>query len=277
MGPGAVVFTILLVVAFLALAVTMNRKTSLAEANKSEGGADAASSNDGASDEEKKVYGESEKEYRLFEDVVGEDEGLDEIQILRYEYEQYICLDDGAIDQVTGNGGKDIGFEPEPENEYDPNAIAIHLRGSKIGYVYKKGNMQSMIHDWIKKDWYYRGYINKVFVDDNKATYKVGFYTPLSRYESKEFSLTKTRTKSWNDVPRSENLDCCDINEVVSIEYDSNNDTYCVCDGAYNEVGELGSGARRFIEDSDCEKCIGVLSDIDYDNARAKIIIYLID
>jgi len=34
--------------------------------------------------------------------------------------------------------GMELDLVPEPENEYDPNAVAIHHEGTHLGYVPKK-------------------------------------------------------------------------------------------------------------------------------------------
>ena len=217
---------------------------------------------------------ESQINYNLFEYVLENE--LEEKYILKYEYEENICLLDDIISKVSGNGGKEIDFMPEPDNQYDNNAIAIYLGGEKIGFVYK-GRTQDMINDWIKRGDLFTGYINKIFVADKKATYKIGFYKPLNNYEYKRVSLIKTKKKIDDFSTRSENLECCTEGDVVIIEYDPEVSAHIVYDELYNEIGELSASVSASIGTSEDKKMAGLISEIDYETSRVKIDLYLID
>ncbi len=215
---------------------------------------------------------ESSANYDLFYDVY-------ENSLLCYEYEENMCLNENAATLITGHGGECLEFLQEPENEHDKNAVAIYHDKTKIGYVYK-GKIQDMINDWIVRKDFFTGYINKIFITDNKATYKIGFYKPLDSYEHKTFTLTKTKKKIDDTFTREDNLCTVEEGDEVSIEYDSYLDSYIVYNCSYEEIGELGSGATTFIENSDYEKIIGIVTDYSFnDNGspKLKITVYLIN
>ena len=132
---------------------------------------------------------DGEKDYNLFP-------CYSDGKFLCYEYEEKICfIKDDNIDEkfgyVIGNGGKQLVFNFEPDNQYDSMAIAIYLNNNKLGYVYS-GQIQDMIHSYFRKGWEVCAYLNKYSKETKTATYKIGFYKPKDRVENKQFSLVKT-------------------------------------------------------------------------------------
>ncbi len=200
-------------------------------------------------------------------------------QFLCYEYEENVCLIDDAFDGIVGNGGKQITFEFEPENEFDGKAVALYVEGKKIGYVYR-GKIQDMIHSYHKQGRQISAYLNKYSVDEKKATYKIGFYKPAEYFENKQFSLVKTTKKIDEYTTRTENLSYCDEGDVVTIECDPfADDSYIVYADGYNEIGELPKSAVNFIEENNPKKIYGILNTIEEDDngkLKAKITVYLI-
>ena len=205
-------------------------------------------------------------------------------QFLAYEYEETICFirDDNPEEKfgyVIGNGGKQITFEFEPENQYDCMAIAIYLGDKKLGYVYS-GRTQEMMHDFYRKGWEICAHINKYSTENKTATYKVGFFKPLDRFESKQFSLVKTTKKIDEYSNRADNLSCCNEGDVLTIECDGIIDeNYVVYADGYNEIGELPKSAVNFIDEHNPKKIMGILNSCEEDEngkPKAKITIYLI-
>lgn len=212
---------------------------------------------------------ESQTDYNLF-DIVVRDFGL------KYQYEENISLVEGAISLITGNGGEAIEFEQDSNNQYDSNAIVIKLKGEKIGYVYK-GKIQDMINDWIKRGELVVGYINKIFVAENKATYKIAFYKPLEDFESISASLTKTKKKIDEYTKREDNLMGCKENDFVYVEYDKYDYSYIVYNDCYEEIGELSQSVQDKLEEKNCEETFGTIKQIDYTDSgslKVKINIY---
>lgn len=72
-----------------------------------------------------------------FYDVIGPCEFVTEVAGFRYR--------DISINDV--NVGDEVTLEPEPNNEYDPNAIKVMLGASHIGYV-NRGQLKAF-HGWL--------------------------------------------------------------------------------------------------------------------------------
>lgn len=218
-----------------------------------------------------------EMNYNLLED-------LEENNALCYEYETDLCVED--INSIVGNGGEYIDLVKEPDNQYDDKSVAVYLNEKKVAYIYK-GRIRDMIHDWIKRKWTFVAYINKFNQSEGKATYKIGFYKPLTLLECETFKIIKISKKADEySSSRYENLLCSSEGEQVFLEYD--NDEYyddeeyfddnviTVMNANYEEIGELPSSAKSFLKA--CEKTVSVLSEVDEDDSklRAKITIYKI-
>ena len=217
---------------------------------------------------------DGERDYNYLEDVVDEN-------LLIYSYEKDICLFEDGYMHLSNNGGKDLKFVQEPDNPYDSNAVAIYLEENKLGYVYRKDKTQKMINDWIRRGEYFTGYLNKFSVADKKATFKIGFYKPLSLFPSKTCSLVRTGKKIDDFDTRADNLRCCSEGDVVRIfescEYPFSN---TVCDDLGNELGELPKSAEKFLENCDVQDAIGIIREIsdNYETApKAKVEIYRIN
>lgn len=205
-------------------------------------------------------------------------------QLLVYEYEENICfIKDDNLDEkfgyVIGNGGKQLIFEFEPENQYDCMAIAIYLNDKKLGYVYS-GRIQQMMHDYYRKGWEICAHINKYSTEKKTATYKVGFFKPIETFVCKQFTLTKTTKKIDEFSNRADNLSSCNEGDVLTIECDGIVDgNYVVYTDTYDEIGELPKSANTFIEEHNHKKIMGIFDSCEEDEngkLKAKITIYLI-
>ena len=219
-----------------------------------------------------KVIPDGSENYDLFHDFL-------DGQFLCYEYEQNVCLIDDSFDAIVGNGGKQITFEFEPENEHDAKAVALYVEGKKIGYVYR-GQTQDMIHSYYKQGRQICGYLNKYSVAEKTATYKIGFYKPMEYFESKQFTLVKTGKKVSEFENRADNLSWCKDGDFAIIQLDSIVDgNYVVLADGYREIGELPKAAVNFIEENNPKKIYGILNSCEEDEngkPKAKITVYLI-
>lgn len=199
---------------------------------------------------------------------------FDSDNVLTYQYEESISLNkDIDLSQIKGGNG--ITFQPEPTNEYDNKAIKIMYDNIFLGYVYK-GQVQDMIHDWIKKDLPFEGYINKIFDDEYKVTYKIAFYKNLDAFESKEYSISKTGKKIDDYTKRSDNLELCSEGDNVIIDYDEYDEVYVLMNENYEEIGELSQSISRNLFGK-YKKLCGKISSIEYnenDKIKAKVIVY---
>lgn len=207
--------------------------------------------------------------------------------VLRYQYENNLYIpEDVDVNLLRGNGGHFVTFQAEPDNPFDNKAIAVILNKNKIGYVYR-GQTQDMIHDWIRRGEPMNAFLNKFSVEDRKATYKIGFYKPLSNYEEKIFSLIKISKKAVDEYSNSrlEGLNETEIGEVLTVQWDSDTEGYCLVNESFDEIGALPKKAVAYIDESNAEKAVGILVDKDVElddytyeliSGEAKVAIYLI-
>lgn len=188
------------------------------------------------------VKPESEKNYDLFDKLVDD-------FYLAYEYEEKIAIPQTEL--ITGNGGKKITFKQEPDNEYDNRAVALYLGDAKIGYIYR-GRTQDMVNDWINRDDFFWGYINKIDVANSTATYKIGFYKDISDLKMKSFRLTRiTKRAPEYESSRHENVECCSDGDIVEYETSFINDNCIITNEYANELGELGTKAVEWINETE--------------------------
>lgn len=224
-----------------------------------------------APDYNKTYPADGEMNYDFLEDFYGEN-------YLKYSYEHNFYLFENGYMYLAGNGGKNLRFVQEPQNAYDSNAVAIYLGANKLGYVYRNDPLQKMINDWIRRGEYFTGYLNKFSVADKKATFKIGFYKPLSSFPSKVFSLIKTSKRLDEFTSRADNLLDCEVGDCVRVSsYLS--DSYVVLSDYCEEIGELPKSAENFLEDCyNDDNIIGIIREIDdeFETApKAKVEIYI--
>lgn len=206
------------------------------------------------------------RDYNLLKDVT---DGA----ALFYDCEANICLSDGAFEHIPGNGGKPLTFKQEPENPKDNKAVAIYLDGIKIGYIYR-GTLQVMYNDYAKRGWLVSGYLNKYSADENKATYKIGFYKPLNILKSKRFSLDKINKRIDKDTTCEDNLLLCSKGDKLSIKYDDDDECFIVRNDMGREIGELPASAVKFINENGYKRIVGILDELRQD--KTKITVYLV-
>lgn len=199
--------------------------------------------------------------------------------VLCYEYDDNICLCDNTFSLASENIGKNLILLQEPENEYDNKAVAIYLDDTKLGYLYK-GNIQKMANDWLNREDTYSAYINKIDSAENKVYFRIGFYRPLDKFDSKTFSLTKTSKKINDYETRKDNLQLVDEGDTVYIEYNDETETYIVYADEHccSEIGELPASASTFIEENYHKKIVGIVTNYDKfeDKPKVKATIYLV-
>lgn len=201
--------------------------------------------------------------------------------IVAYRYSENLYIpDDVDASLLRGQNGKALSFVFEPENEYDPNAVAVFLqdKNEKIGYVYK-GKIQDMLHDWNDRDEPVGACLSTYSVPERKATYKIGFYKPLEKYEHKVFPITKIHKKAgeYDFESRYDAIQSCDPGDELTIEESFENDSFIVSNTSGSEIGELSASASKFVRENADDILGFVLEslDMDYDDkVTAKIAIY---
>ena len=199
---------------------------------------------------------DGKRDFTLLKDVY-------EDNLLYSQRENNMFCPDGCFEKIPGHAGEFVTFRQEPENEYDGNAVAIYLNDDKIGYVYR-GAIQNICNSYIAKGYPVLGHINKYDVEAKKASFKIGFYKPMSETASKTFKLVKTKKKIDDYSRRDDYIWLCKPGDVLRIEEDEyGDDGYIVYDSG--EIGELPKAAEKFIEENGNGKIIGVLESIDPD------------
>lgn len=229
-----------------------------------------------AAEEEKEALRQKEKKKHSASFLAHLTDDNEKGWILKYQYERDLCLYGCNFDDLIGQEGEEITFRQEPENTYDPNAVAVYLDDKKVGYVFK-GRTQDMTNDWLKRNLLVGGLINDVDESAKEATYRVAYYVPDSVAQSKIFPLIATSKKDFFGYRRSENMVYCKIGDDLVILEDYG--TYTVYNVLGNELGELGAGFRNWADKITYDTIAGVVDDIYDDengNTKMKVKIMLI-
>lgn len=148
-----------------------------------------------------------------------------------------------------------VTFEPEPTNQYDPNAVIVKTGNLKIGYLYK-GTRQEMTLDYIRRGDPIRSHIVEVDKANNSVKVAIGYYKEklhkpreneleqLIRMEApyKTFKLTGNRNEEMQDT-----LSLCSEGVEVDYEYDYEKEKYlAIC---VDEIGYFSKSAEKYLEE----------------------------
>lgn len=99
---------------------------------------------------------------------------------VRFRYRNMLCIlkenESDIINTLKDCIGYEVTFVPEPDNEFDSKAVAVHFGGKKVGYIYKSDRAQEMVHTWIKLNRHLCGYISRYDETEGKIYYDIGFY-----------------------------------------------------------------------------------------------------
>lgn len=199
--------------------------------------------------------------------------------VLRWQYKENIALvqnlDKIEIDDRHFEYCGNIKLVPEPNNEYDNNAVALYKGEHKLGYFYK-GQTQKMILDYLDR----KNYLIKTFVcfldkENSKLAIAIAFYQKLDsiQLDTLTVSLTKIYKSEDFGTSRYENVSLMNIGDCVEISdnYDGN---YTVCDEYGNELGELNA---KKVEDIFNDIIYAKIEDIELtesENYKVKISIF---
>lgn len=179
---------------------------------------------------------------------------LDGEFVLRWNYHENIAVVQN-LDKTNLNDSE-IKLGPEPDNQYDPNAVALYKGEYKLGYLYK-GRTQEMVLSYLNRnDYLIKTVVCFLDVENNKFAIRIAFYRKLSAFQldTATVSLTKItkRSPDWGSS-RYDNMSMAHVGDCVEISEDDGGN-YVVCDEYGNELGEV----RR------SEKMEEILDDIVY-------------
>ena len=158
----------------------------------------------------------------------------------------------------------EVSLKLEPENSYDPGAVAVYKGDMKIGYLFR-GKLQQMVRDWIERiDTIYAAICD---LDDSESVIKLilGFYQdPIERLEKYE-SIEAPIVKATGD--RKDDFERLSIDDIL--DYNPYDDTFVLTDDFGDEVGELSkSVSKKLLKEKVFSELVPVVSECWYDSAN---------
>lgn len=179
---------------------------------------------------------------------------------LKYSYEAHLVMlpDVCGVADLIGKTGKSLDIVLEPENEYDPRAVALYLEGKKIGYVHK-GRLQDMIHDWLERGDEMLCCLKRLTAED--AYFLIGFYKDFKYFKGRTFKLIGVTKKDGEGISRARNAEVLSPGDSVWVFVDD--DKYIVTDGPL-DFGELPKAAIEYAEGA--SRIVGKVEECDFDD-----------
>ena len=214
----------------------------------------------------------SKKKPFLKKEIICEEIGYE----LAYSYADVLVVGTDFITNKevlkTLDIGNKIKIQAEPENTYDSYAIAFYKENDKIGYI-KKGTLQDMIHDFIKRNAPILAYIN--IIDNDGIKLLLGFYKrQLSLEEMKEKMKNSTVKLTGNsNAEMQEAIFLTSEGEQVEAEWDYDKEKFLVVDSCGNNLGCLPSKIASELNESNTYKGF-VQEIIDGDKTGVKITLF---
>ena len=179
---------------------------------------------------------------------------------LKYSYEAHLVMlpDVCGVADLIGKTGKSLDIVLEPENEYDPRAVALYLEGKKIGYVHR-GRLQDMIHDWLERGDEMLCCLKRLTAED--AYFLIGFYKDFDYFKGRTYKLIGVTKKDDEGISRARNAEMLSPGDGVWVFV--NDDKYIVTDGPL-DFGELPKAAVEYAEGA--SRIVGRVEECDFDD-----------
>lgn len=92
---------------------------------------------------------------------------------IAYHYDDVQIASRDRYADIPLAAGDKLKFVPEPDNQFDAEAVAIYKGTDKVGYMYR-GRLQDMTHDFLKRGDAVAGVV--VSDDFGKSVYKIAYY-----------------------------------------------------------------------------------------------------
>lgn len=174
--------------------------------------------------------------------------------------------------------GKQVDLIPDSNNKNDPLAIMAYIDDKFIGYI-PKNRLQSMIHDYKKREQPIYSVVSNITLKDNTelieriSIFLCFYYNPFKGVNDDEklsTKLIKTSKKDFYDNNRQDNYLYIEKGDYVELEYDYESNSYIVSAND-NEIGETNASVTRKLQefDSDCDY-VGIIDEITEDDATGK-------
>lgn len=202
-------------------------------------------------------------------DPVNDDTNVDGYE-LSYKYDDVLVA--YSSNYNAAEVGKFVSLVPEPNNEYDPNAVAVMLNDVKLGYL-PKNNLQKMYHDFINS--------NKIVLakivdnNNNKILLSLRYYKPLTNdfnslidknIPHKSFILT------GNSIFQ-ESISFCSVGDEITFYYDSEVDKMIAT--ASCDIGYIGKSQEEYLDGLESYSAyIEDISENDNGKLTVKVIVF---
>lgn len=169
--------------------------------------------------------------------------------------------------------GKFVSLVPEPNNEYDPNAVAVMLNDVKLGYL-PKNNLQKMYHDFINSNKIVRA---KIAYNNNvdKILLSLYYYRPSTNdFDSLiNKSVPHKSFKLTGNSKFQENISLCSVGEELTFHYDSEVDKMMAYAGC--PIGYIGKSQEEYLDSLDSYSAyIEDISENDNGKLTVKVIVF---
>jgi len=202
---------------------------------------------------------------------VGEEE-----YILKYSYKQELCFNEN-FDSFQLRSP--VTFKLEPDNQYDPDTVAVYVEDKKIGLMYK-GDAREIVISCLKRNKFHiDAFVNYRDVENQKSGISIGFYTTAANKESFVTSIIKTSKKDEaTEEKRYDRLELMSEGDSVELEESYDTDCIIVTDGGGYELGEISESAAKKVEQFGGVRYVVAkiceINDEDYEKLKFKIRIY---
>jgi len=136
--------------------------------------------------------------------------------------------------------GDIVTFEYEPDNKYDSNAVKAIVSGELIGYIYKKGNLQGMIHDFKNAGLPIFSYVSS----GNPVKIFISFYrSGETSRAAKTYNLVSNKSKEMQNA-----ISLCEKGDEVEYAFDDEKEKYIATSGG--DIGYFPKSANSALEGS---------------------------
>lgn len=187
--------------------------------------------------------------------------------LCRWQYKENICFVQN-LDKLK-LGDSDIELIPEPDNQYDSNAVALYKGSYKLGYVHK-GNLQKMILDYLNdKNYEITVAVYLLDPETNRLGVKIGFYRNLETWKLDSITAPLIKITKKKDVlgsSRYENLSFCSADDLVELYAQDDDGGYTVENKYGEEIGELSARAMQEITEYCCDIQYAKITSIESDD-----------
>lgn len=169
--------------------------------------------------------------------------------------------------------GKIVSLVPEPNNEHDPNAVAVMLNNVKLGYL-PKNRLQKMYHDFMNSG---KVVLAKIEYNNNINTILLTMYYYKPSTNDLDSLINKNIPhKSFKLTGNSkfqENISLCSVGDEVTFFYDSNANKMLASAGC--DIGYISNSQEEYLDSLESYSAyIEDISENDNRKLTVKVIVF---